>query len=40
MWNYFAMPKWYYTVPFFDYPKVFEMPLLGYFGYIPFGWEL
>lgn len=39
-WNYFAMPKWYYTVPFFDYPKVFEMPLLGYFGYIPFGWEL
>ncbi len=40
MWNYFAMPKWYYTVPFFDYPKVFEMPLFGYFGYIPFGWEL
>lgn len=40
MWNFNAMPKWYYTVPFFDYPKVFEMPLLGYFGYIPFGWEL
>lgn len=40
MWNLFAMPKWYYTVPFFDFAKVFEMPLFGYFGYIPFGWEL
>jgi hypothetical protein len=40
MWNYFAMPKWYYTVPFFGFVKIFEMPLLGYFGYIPFGLEL
>ena len=40
MWNYFAFPKWYYTVPFFDGLRVFEMPLLGYGGYIPFAWEL
>jgi hypothetical protein len=40
MWNYFAMPKWYYTVPFVGALKVFEMPLLGYGGYWPFAWEL
>lgn len=40
MWNFFALPKWYYTVPFFGFGKIFEMPVLGYFGYIPFAWEL
>lgn len=40
MWNYFAMPKWFYTVPFVGSPKIFEMPLLGYGGYWPFAWEL
>lgn len=40
MWNFFAMPKWYYTVPYVGFLKVFEMPLLGYGGYLPFGWEL
>ncbi len=40
MWNSHAMPKWYYTVPFVGFGKVFEMPILGYFGYIPFAWEL
>ena len=36
----FALPKWYYTVPFFNFGKIFEMPILGYLGYIPFAWEL
>ena len=40
MWNYCSFPKWYYTVPFFGWLHVFEMPLLGYLGYIPFAWEL
>lgn len=40
MWNFLAMPKWYYTVPFFGFSKIFEMPILGYLGYIPFAWEL
>lgn len=40
MWNFFAMPKWYYTVPLVGFGKVFEMPILGYLGYIPFAWEL
>jgi hypothetical protein len=40
MWNYYAFPKWYYTVPHIQFWHVFEMPLLGYSGYIPFAWEL
>lgn len=40
MWNIFALPKWYYTVPFVNFAHIFEMPLLGYGGYIPFAWEL
>ena len=40
MWNYFAMPKWCYTVPYVGFWKIFEMPLLGYTGYLPFALEL
>lgn len=40
MWNYFSLPKWYYTVPFINFWKVFEMPLFGYSGYLPFSLEL
>jgi len=40
MWNYFALPKWYYTVPYVGFWKIFEMPLLGYTGYLPFALEL
>lgn len=40
MWNYLALPKWYYTVPFIGFWKIFEMPLLGYSGYLPFALEL
>ena len=37
MWNFYAFPKWFYTVPYVDFMKVFEMPILGFLGYIPFG---
>jgi hypothetical protein len=40
LWNVNSMPKWVYTVPFVDGPKVFEMPLLGYGGYLPFALEV
>jgi hypothetical protein len=40
MWNSHAMPKWTYDVPFVGRPKLFEMPMLGYGGYIPFAFEL
>lgn len=40
MWNFFAYPKWVYHVPWADFWHVFEMPLLGYGGYLPFALEL
>ncbi len=40
MWNYFAFPKWTYNIPFVDFARIFEMPLLGYGGYPTFALEL
>ncbi len=40
MWNYRSMPKWTYDVPYAGVLKVFEMPLLGYGGYLPFAFEI
>ena len=39
-WNYWAIPKWSYDVPFVGFFKIFEMPILGYLGYFPFAFEL
>lgn len=39
LWNFRSAAKWIYTVPFVDAAHVFEMPLLGYLGYLPFGVE-
>lgn len=39
MWNYYAYPKWIYHVKPFEFFYIFEMPLLGYGGYLPFGLE-
>ena len=38
-WNYWALSKWTYTVPYFGNIKIFEMPVLGYFGFPPFAVE-
>ncbi|MBI2359740.1 MAG: hypothetical protein HYV04_12725 [Deltaproteobacteria bacterium] len=38
-WNYWAYTKWIYTVPIPDMPHIFEMPILGFFGFGPFGLE-
>ena len=40
MWNSGSMPKWVYTVPYVERPKLFEMPWLGYGGYLPFALEV
>ena len=32
-WNYWALTKWTYTVPYLGNVKVFEMPVLGYLGF-------
>ena len=40
MWNYWSYPKWIYHTPGAEFLYIFEMPLLGYIGYLPFAWEL
>lgn len=40
MWNYYSFPKWVYRVSWGDWLHIFEMPLLGYGGYLPFALEL
>lgn len=39
MWNFHSLPKWIYSVPFVNRYHLFEMPILGYSGYLPFGIE-
>lgn len=39
-WNYWAVIQWHYDVPFVGFFKIFEMPILGYLGYLPFALEL
>jgi hypothetical protein len=39
MWNFLSMPRWTYTVPLIPQQRLFEMPLLGYSGYVPFALE-
>ena len=38
-WNYWAVSRWTYTVPYLGDVKLFEMPVLGYLGYPPFAAE-
>ena len=40
MWNFYSSPKWVYHVGWGDWLHIFEMPLLGYGGYLPFSLEL
>jgi len=40
MWNIHSWPKWIYIFPYLNNWKVFEMPLAGYLGYLPFGLEV
>ena len=38
-WNYWAAAKWLYVFPIFQDWKVFEMPIPGYLGFLPFALE-
>ena len=35
-WNYWALAKWEYHVPYLGHIKLFEMPVLGFLGFMPF----
>jgi hypothetical protein len=39
LWNWRSLAKWIYTVPGVECWHLFEMPALGYAGYLPFGLE-
>lgn len=39
MWNSNSLAGWIYSVPYVNRVKIFEMPLLGFAGYLPFGVE-
>ena len=39
LWNYKSLAQWRYAVPWVQRYEIFEMPALGYLGYIPFGVE-
>jgi hypothetical protein len=35
-WNYWASSRWEYSVPYLGHVKLFEMPVLGFLGFMPF----
>jgi len=37
MWNAHSLAHWKYSVPYVQHFEIFEMPILGYAGYLPFG---
>ncbi len=37
LWNFYSVAKWVYQISFVQRFHVFEMPLVGYAGYVPFG---
>lgn len=39
LWNWGSLAQWHYAVPYVQRFHLFEMPLLGYAGYLPFGVE-
>ncbi|MFH1981004.1 MAG: hypothetical protein ABIL58_04105 [Pseudomonadota bacterium] len=39
MWNFLSLAKWIYTIPYVQAAHIFEMPLPGWAGYLPFGLE-
>jgi hypothetical protein len=38
-WNFWAAAKWRYTFPMFQDWKIFEMPVPGFLGFLPFALE-
>lgn len=39
MWNAYSLVHWEYSIPYVHTFKIFEMSILGYAGYLPFGLE-
>lgn len=37
MFNFYSLARWQYSIPYVQVLHLFEMPILGYAGYLPFG---
>ena len=40
LWNFHSLTQWHYSVPLVHRFQLFEMPILGYAGYLPFGLQI
>ncbi len=40
LFNFWAGAHWEYHLPYFDFGRIFQMPVLGYGGFIPFALEI
>jgi hypothetical protein len=40
LFNFWAGSHWEYRIPHFDFARIFQMPILGYGGFIPFALEI
>lgn len=40
IWNFWANSRWEYSLPYLDFWRVFEMPVFGYTGFLPFALEV
>ena len=39
-WNFWAASRWVYSLPYLDFWRVFQMPVFGYTGFLPFALEV
>jgi hypothetical protein len=40
LFNFWAGSHWEYSLPYFEFGRVFQMPVLGYLGFLPFALEV
>lgn len=40
LWNFWAGSHWEYNLPYLDFWRVFQMPVFGYTGFMPFALEI
>ncbi len=39
-WNFLAVSRWEYSLPYLNFWRIFEMPVFGYTGFMPFALEI
>lgn len=39
-WNFWADSRWEYSLPYLDFWRIFQMPVFGYLGFLPFALEI